>query len=39
MIEYCDQFLRKIEVIKLYLAEFKEDKSMKLKDLSRGLCR
>lgn len=39
MIEYCDQFLRKIEAIKLYLAEFKEDESMKLKDLSKGLCR
>lgn len=39
MIEYCDQFLRKIEAIKLYLAEFKKDESMKLKDLSRGLYR
>lgn len=31
MVEYCNQFLKKIEVIKPYLVEFKKDGCMKSK--------
>lgn len=31
MVEYCDQFLRKVEVIKPYIVEFEKNSSIKPK--------